>query len=206
MEIRLPGLPQKRSHYVPSQICKRSGEKRTRLAASVLSRMDYSRICVFGPPDVFADFVTRLFRIIFVRTSAQKNPPGKSPAKSSKIYTTKIPDTSLQRGKGNKCLPSAISNVKSNFTNRMSGKCKVLISLRVWFWEWKSFISVPINSVNRSGSCSENWCHSENGISHSKPRMTFWIPRVAPRIENAPTWHRAPKWPDPEVPRKMPKK
>ena len=30
--------------------------------------------------------------------SAQKNPPGKSPAKSSKIYTTKIPDTFLQRG------------------------------------------------------------------------------------------------------------
>ena len=30
--------------------------------------------------------------------SAQKNPPGKSPAKSSRTYTTKIPDNFLQRG------------------------------------------------------------------------------------------------------------
>ena len=34
--------------------------------------------------------------------SAQKNPPGKSPAKSSEIYATKIPDTFLQRGRANK--------------------------------------------------------------------------------------------------------
>ena len=33
------------------------------------------------------------FLLIFVGKSAQKNPPEKSPAKSSKIYTTKIPDT-----------------------------------------------------------------------------------------------------------------
>ena len=33
--------------------------------------------------------------------SAQKNPPGKSPAKSSKNNTTKIPDTFLQRGWAN---------------------------------------------------------------------------------------------------------
>ena len=48
-------------------------------------------------------------------------------------------------------------------------------------WEcrgkWKSFMWVPINSGNCSGSCSENCgfriahvvrCHSENGISHSE--------------------------------------
>ena len=34
--------------------------------------------------------------------SAQKNPPGKSPTKSSKFYTTKIPDTFLQRGRAKK--------------------------------------------------------------------------------------------------------
>ena len=43
-----------------------------------------------GPPDFLADFVVGFFLLIFVGKSAQKNPPGKSPAKSSKIYTTKI--------------------------------------------------------------------------------------------------------------------
>ena len=49
----------------------------------------------------FADFVAGFFRLIFVGKSAQKNPPGKSPAKSSEIYTTKIPDTFLQSGQAN---------------------------------------------------------------------------------------------------------
>ena len=56
----------------------------------VLGRTDFSRIFIFGPPDFFADFVAGFFLLIFVGKSAQKNPPGKSPAKSSKIYTTKI--------------------------------------------------------------------------------------------------------------------
>ena len=38
----------------------------------------------------FADFLAGFFLLIFVGKSAQKNPPGKSPGKSSKIYTTKI--------------------------------------------------------------------------------------------------------------------
>ena len=46
--------------------------------------------------------------------------------------------------------------------------------------KWKSFMWVPINSENCSGSCSENYafriaqvvrCHSENGISHSENRF-----------------------------------
>ena len=64
-----------------------------------MGRTDFSRIFVFGPPDFFADFVAGFFLLIFVGKSAQKNPPGKSPAKSSKFYTTKIPDTFLQRGR-----------------------------------------------------------------------------------------------------------
>ena len=44
----------------------------------------------FGPPDFFTDFLAGFFLLIFVGKSAQKNPPGKSPQKSSKIYTTKI--------------------------------------------------------------------------------------------------------------------
>ena len=65
---------------------------------SDFGRMDFSRIFFVGPPDFFADFVAGFFLLIFVGKSGQKNPPGKSPAKSSKIYTTKIPDTFLQRG------------------------------------------------------------------------------------------------------------
>ena len=53
-------------------------------------RTDFSRIFIFEPPDFFADFLVGFFLLIFVGKSAQKNPPGKSLGKSSKIYTTKI--------------------------------------------------------------------------------------------------------------------
>ena len=56
---------------------------------------------IFEPPDFFADFVAGFFLLIFVGKSAQQNPPGKSPTKSSKFYTTKIPDNFLQRGQAN---------------------------------------------------------------------------------------------------------
>ena len=45
----------------------------------------------FGPLDFFTDFLAGFFLLIFVGKSAHKNPPGKSPAKSSKIYTNKNP-------------------------------------------------------------------------------------------------------------------
>ena len=57
---------------------------------SGFGRTDFSRIFIFGSPDFFADFLAGFFLLIFVGESAQKNPPGKSPQKSSKIYTTKI--------------------------------------------------------------------------------------------------------------------
>ena len=50
-------------------------------------------------------------------------------------------------------------------------------TLREWRGKWKYFMRVPINSGNRSGSCSENCgfriaqvvgCHSENRISYSE--------------------------------------
>ena len=44
----------------------------------------------FGPLEIFRGFCRR----IFVGKSAQKNPPGESPAKSSKIDTTKSPTLS----------------------------------------------------------------------------------------------------------------
>ena len=65
------------------------------LLGSAFGRTGFSRF--FEPPDFFAGFVAGFF-LIFVGKSAQKNPPGKSPTKSSKIYTTKIPDNFLQRG------------------------------------------------------------------------------------------------------------
>ena len=58
-----------------------------------LGRRVFSRIL---SPDYFASFLWG--------KSAQKNPPGKSLAKSSKFYTTKIPGTFLQRGQVNTCV------------------------------------------------------------------------------------------------------
>ena len=66
-----------------------------------LWQKDFSRIFIFEPPDFFADSVAGVFLLILVGESAQRNPPGKSPAKSSKTYTTKIPDNFLQRGRAN---------------------------------------------------------------------------------------------------------
>ena len=65
-----------------------------------------------GPPDFFRGFVAGFF---LGGKSAQKNPPGKSPAKASKIYTTKFPNAFLQRGRANTSLASfshQISNKK----------------------------------------------------------------------------------------------
>ena len=73
------------------------------MLGSVFGRTDFSRIFIFGPPDFPADFLAGFFLLIFVGKSAQKNPPGKSPAKSSKNYTAKIPDTVLQRGRAKRC-------------------------------------------------------------------------------------------------------
>ena len=47
----------------------------------------------------FYGFCRRNVSPHFCGKSAQKNPPGKSPAKSSNIVTTKIPGTFLQRGR-----------------------------------------------------------------------------------------------------------
>ena len=65
-------------------------KKKTDLLGPAFGRTDFSRIFIFGPPDFFADFLAGFFLLIFVGKSGQKNPPGKSPQKSSKIYTTKI--------------------------------------------------------------------------------------------------------------------
>ena len=50
----------------------------------------------------FRGFCGRICFSSFCGKSAQKIPPGKSPGESSKIDTTKIPDTFLQRGRSYK--------------------------------------------------------------------------------------------------------
>ena len=60
----------------------------------VFGRTDFSRIVIFFAAGLFfADYVAGFFLPVFVGESAQKNPPGKSPATFSKAETTKIPDT-----------------------------------------------------------------------------------------------------------------
>ena len=52
---------------------------------------------------IFPGFcVTGFSFLIFMGKSAHKNPLGKFPAKSSKMYTAKLTDTSLQRGQAKK--------------------------------------------------------------------------------------------------------
>ena len=62
---------------------------------------DFGRtiLCHFLDAQCFRGFCRWILSPHFVEKSAQKNPPGKSPAKSSKTYTTKIP-TTFCRGAG----------------------------------------------------------------------------------------------------------
>ena len=69
------------------------------ILGSGFGRTDFSRIFIFWPPD-FLRIVSPDFLSSFLWEKVpKKNPPRKSPAKSSKIYTTKIPDTF--RGRAN---------------------------------------------------------------------------------------------------------
>ena len=65
----------------------------------------FRRFLFFGPPDFFRRFCRRIFSPHFCGKKCpdkKKKPPGKSPVKSSKFYTTKIPDTFLQRRRANR--------------------------------------------------------------------------------------------------------
>ena len=76
----------------------------------------------FELPDFFADFVAGFLSHIFVGKGVQKNPPGKSPANSSKYDTTKSP-THFCRG------------ARPNFVPLKAVPCRWLfevISCQVW--------------------------------------------------------------------------
>ena len=55
----------------------------------------------------FADFVADFFSSFLWGKWAHKNPPGKSPTKSSRTYTAKIPDTFLPEGPGQQMASEA---------------------------------------------------------------------------------------------------
>ena len=92
------------------------------MLGSDLGRTDFSRIFIFGRPDFFADFVAGFFLLIFVAKSAQKNPPGKSPAKSSKIYTTKILQHISAEGPGQKMRLTADTKMLREVAPRASSR------------------------------------------------------------------------------------
>ena len=54
---------------------------------------------IFEPPHLFEDLVAGFFLFFLWDKVLRKNRVGEPLAKSSKFDTTKIPDTSLQRGR-----------------------------------------------------------------------------------------------------------
>ena len=93
-------------------------------------RTDFSQIFIFEPPDFFADFLAGFFLLIFVGKSAQKNPPGKSPGKSSKIYTTKILQDISADCPGQKRF-SGILGAKPSFSDPANSAPNIGIRMRV---------------------------------------------------------------------------
>ena len=139
---------------------------------SVFGRTDFSRIFIFGPPDFFADFVAGFFLLIFVGKSAQKNPPGKFPAKSSKTYTTKIPVTFLQRGRANIVIAESLARVTAPL---------YAVALALCFWDALQYaLAACENSVIifRICRCSSGVFQNQfgqsflgNGIAESLARV-----------------------------------
>ena len=79
-------------------------------------RADFSQIFIFGLPDFSRILSPDFFSFLWEKVP-RKNLPGKFLAKSSKIYTPKIPDTILQMGPGQH-IPK---NGGGNFRGRHGG-------------------------------------------------------------------------------------
>ena len=77
----------------------------------------------------------------------RKHPPGKSPAKSSKIFTTKIPDTCLQRGRAKTCSAlSKVATLGACYRGRNLKVCTKWLGLGVSRWG-PFFKSIRVFSV-----------------------------------------------------------
>ena len=90
-------------------------------------------------------FCLRLFLSHFCGTSAQQNPPGKSPAKSLKIRKTKIPDTFLQRGRPRFVLRNSVPPARDTqepWGYNLRGQC-----IKTPFWHTLAQFFVNSNAL-----------------------------------------------------------
>ena len=104
----------------------------------------------FWAAGFFRGFSRRIFLLIFVGKSAQKNPPRKSPAKSSKILTTKIPDTFLQRVRPNKCCTFLCVSARFSCQNSLTLQ-SLLFSISLLFWFFR--FSLPFCAFFPFANC-----------------------------------------------------
>ena len=93
-------------------------------------RMGFFAILIFGAPDFSQILLPDCFFSFFVGESSQKNPPGKSPTKPAKFYTTKIPNTFLQRGRAKKARQSLQQFLRVSLAVPQQSPCTAV------FWEF----------------------------------------------------------------------
>ena len=125
------------------------GDQTMQWLGSVFGRTDFSLIFIFGPTDFIADFVAGFFLLILVGKSAQKNTPGKSPAKSSKCFQ-KSP-TRFCRGAG-PTMPYCDSGC---------GKSPALCHFKLRFPGRLSFFLCLAMQVLPEDHCKEDPCNSD---------------------------------------------
>ena len=111
----------------------------------------FSRIFIFEPPNFFADFLAGFFLLTFVGKSAQKNPPGKSPGKSSKIHTTKILQHISADWPGQEIARSK-SRIASDLKTRDSNRWRPCdLKLRFETRDWRFGLNTPIQQNCEKG-------------------------------------------------------
>ena len=188
--LLMPLFGESEAGRIPEFLARFPCKKSRKVLGLIFSRADVSRIFIFGPPDFFADFLAGFFLLIFVGKSAQKNPPGKSPAKSSKNYTTKIPDTFLQRGRAKKftdelsicrragrtfpqpCL-SVLSSAPLSGTFHMPGLGR---PLEDQFWEGES-CWLTVEFIR--GSDTYSHCRQRTKCKQKTPIVSLKVPSVS---------------------------